>query len=304
MEPKVRCDLVLDGINHVTAACFHPKKPTIMFGSGDQIIEVDVLSGATLWRSPAGSPGLGDVRLMSFLETKVDSLSLVTAHQHGDIMLWDSESLQVRDHIAPSKKDEGRAATCWVCVNVGGDPFAFLSRGSTGLERVGLSSRRVSKGLKIDGKWKATSIAYSPRQLVVAGSDSGDLRFFDPKTLSTLHTFSPSGDGKGQTQMMSSILRSAVVSLSFCPQQPHMLLSSFQRGGLALWNLNTSSLDAAAATSSGRLVDAHFHPWMPVILTLSDRGDVSAWHVSTPSAARQAELQESGLLQPCNLARL
>jgi hypothetical protein len=104
---------------------------------------------------------------------------------------------------------------------------------------------------------------------------------------------------------MSSILRSAVVSMSFCPQQPHMLVSSFQRGGLALWNLSTSSLDAVIATSGGRpgrLVDAHFHPWMPLILTLTERGDVSAWHVS--AHPRQAELQKSRMLLPCNLARL
>ena len=303
MEPSVQCNAVLEGNGHFTAACFHPQRPSIVLGCGDQIFEVDGMSGENLWCASA-SHGLGDIRLISFLEGKADILNLAIAFQHGDIQLWDSESLQVKDHITPHKKDEGHPAICWVCVNIGGEPFAFLSRGSTGLERIGLSSRRASKPIRADGKWRPTCISYSPRQMIVAGSDSGDLRFLDPKTLNIIHTFVPAIDTKHHFSSSNSIFRTAVVSLSFCPQQPHVLLSSFQGGGLALWNLNTSVLDTAVSTGSAKLIDAMFHPWIPAILTLTSRGEMSAWNFNTNPMTRRAELNPSQLFRPFNFMRL
>jgi hypothetical protein len=302
MEVTVKCDCALDdGSGHVGAACFHPRKGSVVISCGDQLFEIDALSGAHLWSAPYGRNLLGDVRLISFIDSKSGALNLVVAFQRGDIQVWDSETLQIRDHIAPSRKDESRPIACWACASIGGDPFAFISRTSGGIERVGLSSRRSSKSVKSDGKWKATSIAFSS-QLIVAGSDTGDLRFLDPKTLNVLHLFSPSADNKSQHQALNSIFRTAIVSLSFCRMFPHILLSSFQKGGLVLWNLESSLLDDAVPTGPGGLVDAQFHPWFPIVLTVSARGEMTAWDIVV-DLRKHAKLRKSTSFMACNFNR-
>jgi hypothetical protein len=299
MEGEILVDVDLDGPREVLAACVHPTRSevwlaTMGFGGLHTLVEADAVSGSVMSRLELKRR----VRLLARFDTPTalggDGGFLAIAYEKGDIEVWECTNLELKVRHSPNKKDDGKTVECWSVMMHAGMPSAFLSRGGSVMERVSLLSNE--KPLRVDGKCKPLTciVKHTQAGYLAAGTWDGEVRIIDAKTLLARQVFAPH-DAK---------CRSPVSAMAFSARQPGLMAVSHYHGAIALWNVFSSNSTAESVrVLPNPVVDACFHPWLPVLLTQTDNGEVRSWTLAT-SATKGHSLAESQLVAPMHMSAM